>query len=108
MVDHGLSCGTCLHDVTMAIHYAANAVAVYAARDANSDLMGAIALCLDGNELHQSVIVSQVTGLFNREASPALFKMAHRFAKSFAKEPGDAWQLFVDQAEYFRLLAGAG
>lgn len=108
VVDHGLSCGTCLHDVTMAIHYAANAVALYAAHDANSDLMGTIALCLDGDELNQSVIVSQVTGLFNREASPALFKLAHRFAKSFAPEPVDAWQLFVDQAEYFRLLAGAG
>jgi hypothetical protein len=108
VVDHGISCGTCLHDVTMAIHYAANGVALYAARDANTDLIGTIALCLDGDELRQSVIVRQVTGLANREASPALFKLAHRFARSFAAEPCDAWQLFVDQAEYFRLMAGAG
>jgi hypothetical protein len=65
-------------------------------------------LSLDGEELHQSVIVSQVTGLFNREASPALFKLAHRLAHSFASEPFDTWVAFVNQAENFRLMAGAG
>ena len=108
VVDHGVSCGTCLHDVTIAIHYAANGVALYAARDANTDVIGTIGLSLDGNELCQSVIVNQVTGLFNREAPPALFKLAQRLAKSFASESLDAWQLFANQAEYFRLMAGAG
>lgn len=107
VVEHGISCGTCLRELTTAIHYAANGVALYAARDANTDLIGTIALSLNGTELRQSVILSQVTGLFNREASPALFKLAHRFAKSFASEPLDTWQLFVNQAEYFRLMAGA-
>jgi hypothetical protein len=107
VVDHGLSCGTCLQDLTMAIHYAANGVALYAARDIHTDLVGTIALTLEGDDLHQSVIVSQVTGLFNQEASPALFKLAYRFANCFGPAATDVWEAFANQAEYFRLCAGA-
>ncbi|MBK6593252.1 MAG: hypothetical protein IPG23_11180 [Burkholderiales bacterium] len=108
VIDHGLWCGTCLHDVAIAIRYAANGVALYAAIDANKEPIGTIALAMDNDEFRQRVSVHQVTGLCNHQATPLLFKLAHRFAKSFAIERLDTWQLFVNQAEYFRLMAGAG
>jgi len=108
IVDHGCDSGTCLEHEAIAIQYAACGVALYAARDAQGELVGTLGLRLKDDELHPAVNVTQVTGMFNETASPSLYKCAMRLAKAFSADSLSDWKMFVAQTDKFRQAAGAG
>jgi hypothetical protein len=107
VVDHGCDSGTCLQHGAIAIQYAACGVALYAARDAQGELLGTLGLRLKVDDSRPAVNVTQVTGMFNETAAPSLYRCATRLAKSYSADSLGDWRMFAAQIDKFRQAAGA-